>query len=880
MRGNNIEVIRGDCKLKKAFLSHSSKDQEVVDKLASKLGEKKVFYSKWDLDAGDLLPATLAEGLWDSDSKWFILIASKNSMDSKWVRYEINMAITRHIREENYRIVVAKIDDCDLHPELTPYLYVDQPNSPDLAVEEIVQLIETEGKGKIPSEEDWRKSIVDRYSVLESVEEVILQGSKILLIWGLYGIGKTTTAELIVNKGFTNKRIARFQLTKGHDLLRLSLELCSKAKMELPPPDATFEMLLDKSVLAIKELSRQDKIIFFDDVENATEENRFLKEFFNLLLKHTSNCENLPPIILASTFDPKLDFELSEYSASIKIEPLKDQYILAILKRWIKISNPESNLNDSKELDFITKELYGYPLAAKLAASAIVKYSLEQIMNDLRHFQSIRLDIAKQLIGRSRKKLTDLQLAILEILTIANNGLTQLDIFTIINSTNDINASKNNADNVREAIDDMFIDQLIYVESSKIQILPLMKDYFLVRINDSKSLKKLAKRIADYCKNKLPEYKIENENFVHYCSMASRLFMISGNEKEAQQLTYYFKGELKEAAERLYHAKEYDLSLKYLDMWLSVSPEDLAARGLKSRCLTRLERYDEAETEMCYLESKHYSPYKLYHGWGLLYRQKGDLSRALYYFNRGLDDRSNYTPLLRDKGDVLEQIGNIDGAFSTLETAYSITPRDKYIAPKYAALLEKKGYISKAIEIMEELVIAFPDEASFFHRLSMLYGSIGDTQSAYNYAKKAVDISRNLNEALTHLASMELRIGNVKEAEDILLLLPKKLPLQERRVRDTIYAQILINQNKFDEAKNMISSYDYTLDPVCADVLAKIEYEDALNLINHNQYEAAKGRIEKGIEIIEKTQVKHPSNQSLTHTLINLYKIYNSINSK
>ncbi len=211
MRGNNIEVIRGDCKLKKAFLSHSSKDQEVVDKLASKLGEKKVFYSKWDLDAGDLLPATLAEGLWDSDSKWFILIASKNSMDSKWVRYEINMAITRHIREENYRIVVAKIDDCDLHPELTPYLYVDQPNSPDLAVEEIVQLIETEGKGKIPSEEDWRKSIVDRYSVLESVEEVILQGSKILLIWGLYGIGKTTTAELIVNKGFTNKRIARFQ---------------------------------------------------------------------------------------------------------------------------------------------------------------------------------------------------------------------------------------------------------------------------------------------------------------------------------------------------------------------------------------------------------------------------------------------------------------------------------------------------------------------------------------------------------------------------------------------------------------------------------------------------------------------------------------------
>ena len=72
-----------------AFLSHSSKDNLIVEELAKRLGEENIFYDKWNLDAGELLPSKLSEVIYDS--KWFVLIASKNSMASSWVKYELNM---------------------------------------------------------------------------------------------------------------------------------------------------------------------------------------------------------------------------------------------------------------------------------------------------------------------------------------------------------------------------------------------------------------------------------------------------------------------------------------------------------------------------------------------------------------------------------------------------------------------------------------------------------------------------------------------------------------------------------------------------------------------------------------------------------------------
>jgi hypothetical protein len=258
-----------------AFLSHSSADKSLVEDLAASLGQKNVFFDKWNLDEG-LLPSGIAKGV--TDSNWFILIASKNSMESRWVKYEINLALIRWIKDRNYHIVVARIDDCEIIPELSPFLYVNYPNNSKKVIEEITKLILSKGKDIIPKEE-WRKSIIDRNHELDIIETVSYEEKSLIFLTGTYGIGKTTLAEHAANK-FFEKTSSRFPLTPGHDILLISLEMASRAGLPLPAPNASEIQLLDTARNAANELIRQGNIIFFDNVESVTDDDRRFKDFF------------------------------------------------------------------------------------------------------------------------------------------------------------------------------------------------------------------------------------------------------------------------------------------------------------------------------------------------------------------------------------------------------------------------------------------------------------------------------------------------------------------------------------------------------------------------------------------------------------------------
>lgn len=843
-----------------AFLSHSSKDKQVVEELAQRLGKERVFFDKWDLEGGDVLPAKIAEGIVDPSSKWFILIASKDSMDSHWVKYEVNVAILRQIEEENYKIIILKIDDCLIHPELSPYLRIDGQINLEKSYDEIAKIINSEGRGLIPRRVDWRKSVVDRYQIIEAVENASNEGYKIIILWGIYGIGKTALAEHIVSS-FFNKGLAKFRLTEGHDLFRLVAEMSARAKIAIPDSYATEEQLMCKGLEAIEELIRQDRIIFFDDADLVTEDDYGFKDYLQHILRIIPRLGDIPPILIASNYHPKLDFEIDDISTTIKVNPLEDHYIRTILEKWLKSSNPENEMPCKDDLNKVAKQLYGYPLAARLAANVITKYSVEVALSDLSHFKSIRLDIAKQLLGRSKKRISETQQKVLQILTLADIGLTQYDISKILDS---------DPDSIRVSLDRMFLDQIIYLERTRIQILPLMKDYFWNSIHRSGSLKEFSNKIAMHCKFQLSCCEHNSEEFVNYCSIAYRLFIMSDNELEARQLAYYFKGELKEAAKRLYYARNYILSLKYIEMWLSVNQKDYDAKLLKARCLTHIEKYEDAERELEELKKSNFCPFKVYHSWGLMYRQKNQLEKAIYYFKKGIDYRPDYLPLLRDYGDVLYRVGNLEHAYNVLEIAYDIAPRDPYIASKYADILEKKGLIDEAIDIIVESTITFPDSAPLHHRLSMLYYAKGNFNEAYNNASIACRLDPTLYEAVTHLASLDLDIGNVELTKMALESLPSQLTYNDKMVRDTIYAKMLLREGKTDEARKKLMHYDYTESPYIAAVLANIECKEASEFFNKNQLSHANDRLKKGEDILVRTIEKFPNNQGLKNGLVNV----------
>jgi tetratricopeptide (TPR) repeat protein len=293
--------------------------------------------------------------------------------------------------------------------------------------------------------------------------------------------------------------------------------------------------------------------------------------------------------------------------------------------------------------------------------------------------------------------------------------------------------------------------------------------------------------------------------------------------------------------------------------------------------LTKIERYPEAEENLKKLDEIGYPGYLLDHAKGLIYKQKGNIPEAAKKFRMGLDKRDDYLPLLRDYGEMLERLGDLNGAYEQLTLAYSIQPRNKYIVPRYVAVLEKMGRIVDALDIMNDLVITYPEEASFHHTLSMLYTHLGRYDNAYDHARIAVSLDPQKHEAIMHFASLEIKRNHILEAKKLLKTLPEQMPLKERIIRDTIHAEIFLKEGQTETAKTLLLPYHKIDDSYCASVLIRIEIQEIQNLIVNGQIHAAKEKIVKNIEYVQEQLKKFSNEFALTQLLSQLKQIYDRI---
>ena len=109
----------------KVFISYSQKDRQFVERLAGDL--KKLNLGVWvdfvEIKIGDSLLERIEEGLQTVD--YVIAVLSQNSISSKWVKKEINVALTRALSGTGAAILPVKIDDCEVPTALTDLVYGD-----------------------------------------------------------------------------------------------------------------------------------------------------------------------------------------------------------------------------------------------------------------------------------------------------------------------------------------------------------------------------------------------------------------------------------------------------------------------------------------------------------------------------------------------------------------------------------------------------------------------------------------------------------------------------------------------------------------------------------------------------------------------------------
>lgn len=111
--------------MRSVFISYSSNDRSFAARLASDLKANglRVWYDQWVLKVGDSLIDKIGRGV--SNNDYLVIILSKSSIASEWVRKELNTALVREVRESRVIILPVLIEDCAVPAFLSDKVYAD-----------------------------------------------------------------------------------------------------------------------------------------------------------------------------------------------------------------------------------------------------------------------------------------------------------------------------------------------------------------------------------------------------------------------------------------------------------------------------------------------------------------------------------------------------------------------------------------------------------------------------------------------------------------------------------------------------------------------------------------------------------------------------------
>jgi len=144
----------------KAFVSYSHSDKEFAHHLAKDLIDSgiDIWIDKWEMLPGDsLIQKIFLEGLDKSD--FILILLSTNSIQSKWVKEELNADIIKRI-EDMTRVIPIRLDSSDIPLPLRSIFWIDMSSNYDDQLREIVKTLHgVSEKPKIGSVPDYVTSL-------------------------------------------------------------------------------------------------------------------------------------------------------------------------------------------------------------------------------------------------------------------------------------------------------------------------------------------------------------------------------------------------------------------------------------------------------------------------------------------------------------------------------------------------------------------------------------------------------------------------------------------------------------------------------------------------------------------------------------------------
>jgi hypothetical protein len=128
-------------KKSKVFISYSHADRQFVDWLSDELARSDVdvWIDKQNIKVGDSIIGKIAEGI--SAADFLIVVLSQASVQSRWVREELDAATMRTIEDRHAFVLPVLIEECEIPSLLQHRKYADFTDDPQRAFQELLDVI-------------------------------------------------------------------------------------------------------------------------------------------------------------------------------------------------------------------------------------------------------------------------------------------------------------------------------------------------------------------------------------------------------------------------------------------------------------------------------------------------------------------------------------------------------------------------------------------------------------------------------------------------------------------------------------------------------------------------------------------------------------------
>ncbi|WP_177324669.1 toll/interleukin-1 receptor domain-containing protein [Pseudomonas sp. MOIL14HWK12:I2] len=761
----------------KFFLSHSSADKHIVEKVYEQLGASLCHYDVATFDNTSFLPEQIYEAL--NESTHFVLFASRKALESSWVKGELKRAFSLWMKAQIRHAMVFLIEDGERShvPEwLQDYVIIEHPSAQHISCRILSAFDDWESK-------NGNEPPFYRYQEIIQLEKhVSVEPRKLpttLMLCGTDGYGR----KQLVNELFKRRYpgIARRKLffsLKDHDsdvnLYRQILGLISLlSPIELSEKTKEYLGLASKERYAliashILEATRAGQALYLDVGSVGLDDSGRIASWLEDILKELPR-NTYPRLILFSARKPiYLSSQLTEFLYLQKIEPLPRDESKLLFSWWLtklEVTNQTDILNEFIEY------VDGRPKSIEMAARTLATIDPSQIA---KHKNAITNDIQTQATSL---------LKVLENDTTSNIALAIVAYSGYISEVDLIESIKTIPEETEEKIN---------------QSLGLLLSYGFI-LQDSISIKipgyltRAARRLLNEpnFKNKLNpalEHLISaNQNIDHskktsvsiiedYCIASLR----KGQHSIIGVESLILPSQCFRLAKEYYDNRDYEESFKLCET---------AYRN-------RLALTEESSLEV--LRFKGLSAARL--------NKQTELNEVLNSFSQHRNSVKSTRLKAFIKGFNLRLSGEFDNALKELEIAHNSGGKgDIHILRELSFINYISGDLKKAEELIRAAYRTAENNSYIIQMLirilidkykpnltndeHQILGLIEKLESSQNHGGKAAYLMR---------AELYYATGNAAAAKGILNIIPQSTPAQ------LLTAKILIKEKKYPDARSLL----------------------------------------------------------------------------